>query len=190
MTRTILFSRNDRHGGPAGHDSLQQSHNTIILNIIQGIRIKRKNIVTISKSSTEKGARETGLKTIKNSLLFPSIYDILPLAVKNCGVPNLRTVKSRSLPRESPGSIHGALAQMVARDIRIVEVRGSTPLCSTRKPCRSKPARFFCACFSSNQSMQILHGSPWGIPQGFSFALCGPETGFRIKTPISSSGRR
>ena len=30
-------------------------------------------------------------------------------------------------------------------------------LCSTRKPCRSKPARFFRACFSSNQSMQILH---------------------------------
>jgi hypothetical protein len=28
------------------------------------------------------------------------------------------------------------------------------------------------------------------IPQGFSFALCGPETGLRIKTPISSSGRR
>ena len=26
----------------------------------------------------------------------------------------------------------GALAQLVARDIRIVEVRGSTPLCSTR----------------------------------------------------------
>ena len=26
----------------------------------------------------------------------------------------------------------GALAQMVARDIRIVEVRGSTPLCSTQ----------------------------------------------------------
>ena len=32
--------------------------------------------------------------------------------------------------------------------------------------------------------MQILHSDPWGIPQGFSFALCGPETGFRIKTPI------
>ena len=27
----------------------------------------------------------------------------------------------------------GALAQLVARDIRIVEVRGSTPLCSTTK---------------------------------------------------------
>ena len=27
---------------------------------------------------------------------------------------------------------NGALAQMVARDIRIVEVRGSTPLCSTK----------------------------------------------------------
>ena len=29
---------------------------------------------------------------------------------------------------------HGALAQLVARDIRIVEVRGSTPLCSTNNP--------------------------------------------------------
>ena len=28
---------------------------------------------------------------------------------------------------------YGALAQLVARDIRIVEVRGSTPLCSTTK---------------------------------------------------------
>ena len=27
---------------------------------------------------------------------------------------------------------NGALAQLVARDIRIVEVRGSTPLCSTQ----------------------------------------------------------
>ena len=27
---------------------------------------------------------------------------------------------------------YGALAQLVARDIRIVEVRGSTPLCSTK----------------------------------------------------------
>ena len=40
------------------------------------------------------------------SLLFPFLCVILPLA-------------------------HGALAQLVARDIRIVEVRGSTPLCST-----------------------------------------------------------
>ena len=66
-------------------------------------------------------------------------------------------VKRGKLPRKTSGNPYGALAQLVARDIRIVEVRGSTPLCSTRKPCRSKPARFFRACFSSNQSMQILH---------------------------------
>ena len=29
--------------------------------------------------------------------------------------------------------MHGALAQLVVRYIRIVEVRGSTPLCSTKK---------------------------------------------------------
>ena len=32
-----------------------------------------------------------------------------------------------------PGSIYGALAQLVVRYIRIVEVRGSTPLCSTKQ---------------------------------------------------------
>ena len=38
----------------------------------------------------------------------------------------------------------GALAQMVARDIRIVEVRGSTPLCSTgRKALKSLDFRAF-----------------------------------------------
>ena len=56
-------------------------------------------------------------------------------------------VKRGKLPRKTSGNPYGALAQLVARDIRIVEVRGSTPLCSTRKPCRSKPARFFRAIF-------------------------------------------
>ena len=64
-------------------------------------------------------------------------------------------VKRGKLPRKTSGNPYGALAQLVARDIRIVEVRGSTPLCSTRKPCRSKPARFFHAHFSANRSMQV-----------------------------------
>ena len=68
-----------------------------------------------------------------------------------------------------------ASSKMVARDIRIVEVRGSTPLCSTRKPCRSKSVRFFRAHFSVVQSMQILHSCPWYITQGFSFAACDPS---------------
>ena len=41
-------------------------------------------------------------------------------------------VKRGKLPRKTSGNPYGALAQLVARDIRIVEVRGSTPLCSTR----------------------------------------------------------
>ncbi len=40
-------------------------------------------------------------------------------------------VKRGRLPRKTSGNPYGALAQLVARDIRIVEVRGSTPLCST-----------------------------------------------------------
>ena len=84
-------------------------------------------------------------------------------------------VKRGKLPRKTSGNPYGALAQLVARDIRIVEVRGSTPLCSTRKPCRSKSARFFRAHFSVVQSMQILHSCPWYITQGFSFAACDPS---------------
>ena len=42
-------------------------------------------------------------------------------------------VKRGKLPRKTSGNPYGALAQLVARDIRIVEVRGSTPLCSTSK---------------------------------------------------------
>ena len=41
-------------------------------------------------------------------------------------------VKRGKLPRKTSGNPYGALAQLVARDIRIVEVRGSTPLCSTQ----------------------------------------------------------
>ena len=40
-------------------------------------------------------------------------------------------VKRGKLPRKTSGNPYGALAQLVARDIRIVEVRGSIPLCST-----------------------------------------------------------
>ena len=38
--------------------------------------------------------------------------------------------------------LNGALAQLVARDIRIVEVRGSTPLCSTKIGRTQCPAIF------------------------------------------------
>ena len=40
-------------------------------------------------------------------------------------------------------STFGALAQLVARYIRIVEVTGSNPVCSTPRPCRSTSARSF-----------------------------------------------
>jgi hypothetical protein len=56
-----------------------------------------------------------------------------------------------------------------------LRARGSTPLCSTRKPCRSRSARFFRAHFSVVQSMQILHSCPWYITQGLSFAACDPS---------------
>ena len=41
----------------------------------------------------------------------------------------------------------GALAQMVARDIRIVEVRGSTPLCSTQNLADQRLQGFFLSVF-------------------------------------------
>ena len=41
-------------------------------------------------------------------------------------------VKRGKLPRERLGKTYGALAQLVARYIRIVEVSGSNPLCSTK----------------------------------------------------------
>ena len=50
----------------------------------------------------------------------------------------------------------GALAQMVARDIRIVEVRGSTPLCST-EALRISVLKAFSLLFFGKYSMQILH---------------------------------
>ena len=56
-----------------------------------------------------------------------------------------------------------------------VEVFDNFAPCSTRKPCRSIPARFFRAHFSVVQSMQILHSCPWYITQGFSFAACDPS---------------
>ena len=70
-------------------------------------------------------------KTLKNSLPFPTIYDILPLAVEKLQRPRPPDGKVEEASPGFPGPIHGALAQLVARDIRIVEVRGSTPLCST-----------------------------------------------------------
>ena len=50
----------------------------------------------------------------------------------------------------------GALAQMVARDIRIVEVRGSTPLCST-EALQINICKVFLFSKMPKISMQILH---------------------------------
>ncbi len=49
----------------------------------------------------------------------------------------------------------GALAQLVARDIRIVEVRGSTPLCST-EALQINVCKVFLYSKSPKISMQIL----------------------------------
>ena len=62
-------------------------------------------------------------------------------------------VKRGKLPRKTSGNPYGALAQLVARDIRIVEVRGSTPLCSTRN--------------LADQRLQGFHFG--GYPCGYSF---------------------
>ena len=51
--------------------------------------------------------------------------------------------KRGRLPRKSSGNPYGALAQLVVRYIRIVEVRGSTPLCSTQNPREKSPGFFF-----------------------------------------------
>ena len=53
-------------------------------------------------------------------------------------------VKRGKLPRKTSGNPYGALAQLVARDIRIVEVRGSTPLCSTTTLEADASRVFFC----------------------------------------------
>ena len=57
-------------------------------------------------------------------------------------------VKRGKLPRKTSGNPYGALAQLVARDIRIVEVRGSTPLCSTRNLADQRLQGFFVPIFS------------------------------------------
>ena len=53
-------------------------------------------------------------------------------------------VKRGKLPRKTSGNPYGALAQLVARDIRIVEVRGSTLLCSTITLEADASRVFFC----------------------------------------------
>ena len=67
-------------------------------------------------------------------------------------------VKRGKLPRKTSGNPYGALAQLVARDIRIVEVRGSTPLCST-KTLQINVCKVFSCSFCKNLTMQILHGN-------------------------------
>ena len=54
--------------------------------------------------------------------------------------PTLKAVNGESA-QNSPG-IFGALAQLVARYIRIVEVTGSNPVCSTMNP--AFRCRIFC----------------------------------------------
>ena len=58
-----------------------------------------------------------------------------------------------------------------------------------QKPCRSKPARFFRVIFQLIRVCRSCMVTLGEIPQWFPFALCGPGTGLRIKTPTSSSGR-
>ena len=65
---------------------------------------------------------------------------------------------------------YGALAQLVARDIRIVEARGSTPLCSTS--CPAGPGTFPAgmaeladahdsgSCVRTNLQVQVLFPAP------------------------------
>ena len=77
----------------------------------------------------------------KKLLPFHNACAILPLAAEKPGFAKIS---------------HGALAQMVARDIRIVEVRGSTPLCST-EALQINVCKAFSLPFYGNIIMQILH---------------------------------
>ena len=74
---------------------------------------------------------QSGRNPAKKLLPFPARCVILPFAAEKPWSPRPQDDKVEEPSPESPGSIYGALAQLVARDIRIVEVRGSTPLCST-----------------------------------------------------------
>ena len=69
-------------------------------------------------------------------------------------------VKRGKLPRKTSGNPYGALAQLVARDIRIVEVRGSTPLCSTQILADQRLQGFFMLILPK-RTMQILHRYKW-----------------------------
>ena len=68
-------------------------------------------------------------------------------------MPNFKVQNKKHLPFtpwcdmiivvKCPGCSHGVLAQLVARDIRIVEARGSTPLYSTNYPNQLDGSDFF-----------------------------------------------
>ena len=83
-------------------------------------------------------------------------------------------VKRGKLPRKTSGNPYGALAQLVARDIRIVEVRGSTPLCSTRREAL-KSLDFRAFLFSPgcgvNGALAHLSGSAFSIVAGLIAAI-------------------
>ena len=59
-------------------------------------------------------------ETPKNSLPFPGIYDILPLAVEKLQRPRPPDGKVEEASPGFPGPIHGALAQLVGQAFRTV----------------------------------------------------------------------
>ena len=78
-------------------------------------------------------------------------------------------VKRGKLPRKTSGNPYGALAQLVARDIRIVEVRGSTPLCSTRREALKSldfRAFLFSPGYGGNGALALLPESAFSIVTG------------------------
>ena len=52
--------------------------------------------------------------------------------------------------------IHGVLAQLVERQVRNLEARGSTPLCSTKKESHRKVALFFGGISGVATGLRIL----------------------------------
>ena len=68
---------------------------------------------------------------------------ILPLAADKPRVPYLRTLKSRKVPREFPGPIHGALAQLV-EPLLLLELHVDAQMSNVSGPAdekRGKPPR-------------------------------------------------
>ena len=95
-------------------------------------------------------------------------------------------VKRGKLPRKTSGNPYGALAQLVARDIRIVEVRGSTPLCSTTRDIRIVEVRGSTPlCSTRREALKSLDFRAFLFSPGYgengALALL-PESAFSIVT--------